>query len=114
MSLQAFIEKIETSPESISFDETMSVIDNHYDFTPTEFSNGDQLNGENENNGSCKIFAFAKINQLSEQQTLHCFGNYYRKDVAENPDGDDHQNIRNFIRHGWDGIKFKSDALSEK
>lgn len=28
------------------------------------------------------------------------------QDVLENPDGDDHANIRNFISGGWDGVDF--------
>ncbi|MFX3889306.1 HopJ type III effector protein, partial [Streptococcus suis] len=32
----------------------------------------------------------------------------------ENPDNDDHQNIRNFIRFGWAGVKFSGQALSAK
>ncbi|GAK84871.1 type III effector HopPmaJ [Vibrio ponticus] len=40
------------------------------------------------------------------------FGDFYRKDVLGNPDGDDHQNIRNFIAHGWNGIKFEGQALA--
>jgi len=44
---------------------------------------------------------------LTEQQTLNCFCAYYRDDVLHQPDADDHQNIRNFIKIVWSGIAFE-------
>ncbi len=114
MTLNDFIQKLAQSPEQIEFSDTMDVIDDNYDFAPAKFTNGDTVNEENENNGSCKIFAFGLVNSLSKQQTLACFGQYYREDVLEHPENDDHQNIRNFIKSGWDGIHFSSAALLEK
>ncbi len=114
MELDAFIAKLGQQPEQIEFSDTMAVIDQSYTFTPTTFSNGNTINEANQNNGSCKIFAFGQLNGLSEQQTLACFGGYYRDDVVGNPDGDDHQNIRNFMVSGWNGIKFSTGALSSK
>ncbi|MDF1589008.1 MAG: HopJ type III effector protein [Gammaproteobacteria bacterium] len=114
MTLDEFLQKLEQNPEQIEFNETMDVIDDNYDFTPAKFSNGDTLNEENQNNGSCKIFAFGLLNSLNEQQTLACFGSYYRDDVLAHPENNDHQNIRNFIKSGWDGIHFSSAALLEK
>lgn len=114
MALRTFIEKLNTQPELVEFTETMAVIDNNYDFTPTEFSNGKTVNQAGQNNGSCKIFAFAELNKLSVDQTLACFGQYYREDVLQNPTKDDHQNIRNFMVTGWAGIQFSSVALQLK
>lgn len=114
MNKDSFLEKLNTTPDSISFQDTMSIIDSYYNFTPTEFKNGDLLNQQDQNNGSCKIFSFAQLNTINEEQTLHCFGDYYRKDVLENPQGDDHQNIRNFMKNGWAGISFTDAALTEK
>lgn len=108
------LEKIKTTPEEVSFTEVIDYIDEHYHFTPTPFKNGACLNEENQNNGSCKIFSFAQLNQFSEEQTLHLFGDYYRKDVLGSPDGTDHQNIRNFMKFGWDGIAFSGKALKSK
>lgn len=117
MPLQNFIEKI-TQGEPVSFDETMNIIAENYRYQPTEFSNGlndDVLvNPAGTNEGSCKIFAFAKLHQLSQQQTLDLFGDYYRLDVLPNPKGTGHQNIRNFMRYGWQGIHFKGEALKLK
>lgn len=114
MTLQAFIEQVKIHPENIEFSNTMEVIDSNYDFTPTEFSNGQAINEADQNNGSCKIFAFAQLNQLNVKQTLACFGQYYRIDVLQYPENEDHQNIRNFMMTGWEGIYFKNQALQLK
>ena len=41
MNLQAFLEQLKNRPDSVEFDDTMAVIEQHYDFTPTAFVNGD-------------------------------------------------------------------------
>lgn len=96
-----------------SFPETIAYIDENYIFTPTTFKNGNQINNAGENNGSCKIFAFAKLNQLSKEETLSLFGDFYQ-DVLNTPEATDHQNIRNFMTFGWDGIQFEGEALRAK
>ncbi len=106
MNIDVFLNKLNNNPESVTFDDTMAVISASYEFTPASFTNGAVNNEAGQNSGSCKLFAFALLNQLSEEQTLACFGAYYRDDVLKNPDGTDHQNIRNFIKHGWSGVKF--------
>ena len=118
MTLQDFLQRIENNATGIQFADTMQVIADNYIYQPTEFSNGlsddKVINAAGSNEGSCKIFAFAQLNRLTPEQTLQLFGDYYRKDVLENPQGSDHQNIRNFIRDGWDGITFTGTALTEK
>lgn len=112
MTLSSFLENLKNNSK-VTFQETIAVIDANYQFTPSTFSNGNQINKAGENNGSCKIFAFAKWNQLTELQTLSCFGSYYHDDVLQNPDGTDHQNIRNFMEFGWNRIHFEGLALKE-
>jgi hypothetical protein len=51
---------------------------------------------------------------LSKEEALQLFGDYYRKDVLLNPNGKDHQNIRNFMNSGWEGVQFDGEALEEK
>lgn len=114
MTIAAFLDKLNTVPDSVAFADTMATIDAAYDFTPAAFSNGALRNEAGINNGSCKLFAFALLNKLSEAQTLACFGAYYRDDVLQHPTGDDHQNIRNFMKTGWAGIKFDSMPLQPK
>lgn len=111
--LERFFIQLSTEPHTISFEQSINLIDSLYQFTPAAFKNGDLYNGAGENNGSCKIFAFGLLHQLSAPQTLHLFGDYYRA-VLDTPKGTDHQNIRNFIRNGWDGVAFDAPALSAK
>jgi len=99
---------------AVEFNSVIQLIDSEYDFTPTRFQNGNQINEADTNNGSCKIFAFAKLNSLDEQATLNAFGDYYTADVLQHPEKEDHQNIRNFIKQGWSGVKFDGDALIKK
>ena len=108
------LEQLEKSPETIIFKDVIAYIDENYDFTPTKFTNGNTINEANQNNGSCKVFSFAQLKNLSKEQTLSLFGEFYREDVLKNPDGTDHQNIRNFIEFGWDGISFDGEALKKK
>lgn len=114
MTIEQFIAKLNTAPESIQFNDTITLIDAHYEFTPTRFQNGELTSEAGQNSGSCKIFSFAKLHHLAEMQTLICFGDYYRIDVLQHPVANDHQNIRNFIKYGWSGINFNGDALSAK
>ncbi|GAB2934983.1 HopJ type III effector protein [Rheinheimera gaetbuli] len=111
--LEQFFIQLSTEPESISFEQSIALIEALYQFTPTGFHNGELYNGAGENNGSCKILAFGLLHQLSAPQTLFLFGDYYRI-VLNNPKGTDHQNIRNFIRNGWDGVTFDAPALTAK
>ena len=111
MTIAAFLEKLTQTPAAINFIETSAVIEANYDFTPTAFENGLQHNAAGDNLGSCKLFAFAEIQNLSEAATLACFGAYYFEDVLKNPNATDHQNIRNFMKTGWDGIAFYGSAL---
>jgi hypothetical protein len=110
----SLIEQLKTTPEQVSFAATMSTIEQEYQFTEAKFVNGSQINEAGTNNGSCKIFAFAMLHELNEKETLSLFGDYYRKDVLENPLGEDHQNIRQFIEHGWRSVTFESIALTPK
>jgi len=117
MSLAAFIEKAKQQ-HPINFNDTITVISEHYDYQPTEFSNGlgdhALTSPAGTNEGSCKIFAFAKLHQLNQAQTLNLFGDFYHQDVLNDPNGSGHQNIRNFMRDGWDGIAFSDTALTLK
>ncbi|TRX30034.1 HopJ type III effector protein [Flavobacterium franklandianum] len=114
MNISSFLEKLKLTPNNITFPETIAVIEENYDFTPTTFDNGTQHNVAGENSGSCKLFAFAKLQNLSQAETLACFGAYYFEEVLENPEGTNHQNIRNFMKSGWDGIQFSREALTLK
>ncbi len=111
MLLDDFLNTLRNAPDTIEFTDTMAVIESGYEFTPTDFKNGNAVNQADQNQGSCKLLAFAKIHQFTEAQTLACFGKYYRDDVLKNPDGSDHQNIRSFMQSGWQGVVFSGQAL---
>ena len=114
MSLQTFLARVRVG-DPVSFQETLKVISEHYEYTPTGFRNGlgaDRINNEaGTNEGSCRLFYFAKLHELTAQQTLSLFGDYYWQDVLPHPQGTDHANIRNFMRHGWAGIQYDGEAL---
>ena len=116
--LDQFVTQIKTNPEKIAFQDVISIIDEHYHYTPTAFNNGVGndciINKAGENEGSCKIFSFAHEQQLEKNQTLHCFGQYFRNDVLNYPENTDHSNIRTFIKYGWKGITFEGTALTYK
>jgi len=111
MTLANLLSILAQHPETLQFIDIITTIDQSYTFTPTAFQNGPQRNDPGQNSGSCKIFGFAKLHALNEQQTLHCFGDYYRRDVLENPHGNDHLNIRSFMDSGWSGVAFEGEPL---
>jgi len=76
-----FTEQLRNSPETLDFKDVITYIDGNYDFIPTKFTNGNTRNDAGQNNGSCKVFSFAKLNNLSEEVTLFLFGAFYREDV---------------------------------
>ncbi|MDD4913463.1 MAG: HopJ type III effector protein [Methylococcales bacterium] len=113
MNIDDFLQRVRAE-DAPAFQDTMAVIAANYRYKPTAFSNGltePLLNAAGCNEGSCKIFAFAGLHGLTKEQTLGLFGDYYRRDVLGNPDGEDHRNIRIFMRDGWPGIVFSGEAL---
>ncbi|MCJ8311522.1 MAG: HopJ type III effector protein [Saccharospirillaceae bacterium] len=114
MTLNNFLSLLNSDLNKVQFTQSIQTIEANYNYSPTAFKNGDTQNESATNEGSCKIFAFAQLNNLTQEQTLHCFGDYYRIDVLQNLEGTDHANIRNFIQSGWNGIKFDAVALTLK
>ena len=108
------LDQFKNNPDAIEFSDVIDFIDENYEFKPVQFSNGKLINEIDENNGSCKIFSFSKLHSFSKEQTLALFGKFYRVDVLQNPNGIDHQNIRNFMEFGWSEIKFSNEALVKK
>lgn len=98
---------------SLPFKEVIEFIETYYQHQPTAFKNGEAYNAAGQNQGSAKVFAFARLNDLDEADTLCLFAEHYQS-VLNNPDGTDHQNIRQFMAHGWPGIVFEGEALLAK
>jgi len=113
MIIQEFKTKLKANPTSIKFADAMQVIEANYNFIPTTFTNGDITNNAGENSGSCKLFAFAQHQKLRKEETLFCFGEHY-KNVLEDVKGTSHQNIRNFMKFGFDGLSMDNEALKLK
>ncbi|TDG36006.1 HopJ type III effector protein [Pedobacter changchengzhani] len=101
--------KLQTS----TFSDVVAHIEKYYEHQPTAFRNGNVYNESSQNQGSAKVFAFAKINHLNVDDTLSLFGEHYQA-VLANPDGTDHQNIRQFMVNGWAGITFEGKVLTER
>lgn len=113
MPLDAFLHKV-ASGEPVSFQESIAAIADHYDYTPTAFSNGGVDNPAGVNEGSCKLFYFAQLHGLTPEQALSLFGDYYRLDVLGDPGGQNHANLRAFMREGWAGVVYAGPALRAK
>ncbi|MDF4201315.1 HopJ type III effector protein [Maribacter sp. SA7] len=111
MTLAEFKKKLTTAPKDVSFSDTMGVIDSKYSFTPTAYTNGSVSNEVGQNSGSCKLFSFAIKEGLTKEETLTCFGQYYFDEVLLDLKGTSHQNIRNFIETGFEGLSFEGEAL---
>src|SRR5690606_10500456 len=95
------------------FADVIAYIESRYTHTPTAFKNGQQNNAATENQGSAKVFSFAQLNGLDQAQTLSLFAEHYAS-VLATPEATDHQNIRQFMLNGWDGIAFEGQALTAK
>uniref|UniRef100_A0A6U0S666 HopJ type III effector protein n=1 Tax=Eucampia antarctica TaxID=49252 RepID=A0A6U0S666_9STRA len=111
---EIFNANLEMSSDEITFEEVIEIIDIHYEYGLIEFKNGDIVNKQGENEGTAKVLSYAALSNFDNETTLKLWGQYYR-DVLKNPDGDDHQNIRNFMKTGWEGVPFENGiALTKK
>ncbi|NNM51304.1 MAG: HopJ type III effector protein [Pseudomonadales bacterium] len=97
-----------------TFLQVLHDIDTEYLYTPATFYNGlghaPLVNLAGTNEGSCRVFTYALLVNLDEQQTLQLFAEHYQH-VLDHPDGVDHPNVRRFMLDGWPGIRFFSSAL---
>jgi hypothetical protein len=109
--VNTLIEKLKD--HSLPFKALIELIETDYHHQPTAFKNGEAFNESTQNQGSAKVFAFAQLNDLSKEDTLYLFAEHYQS-VLNTPDGTDHQNIRQFMTHGWSGISFEGSALIAK
>lgn len=110
MSLQ-LLEQLQQG--QAKFSDVLAFIDARYQHHPTAFKNGTQQNAATENQGSAKVLSFAQIENLDAVQTLSLFAEHYQA-VLATPEGNDHQNIRQFMQNGWRGVQFEGTALKIK
>ena len=111
MSLNEILQQLKA--KQIVFKDALAYIEAKYNFTPSAFRNGTQNNAATENQGSARILSFAKLQNLSKEDTLVLFAEHYDS-VLATPEATDHQNIRQFMLHGWDGVEFDNTVLQEK
>ncbi|PTQ98130.1 HopJ type III effector protein [Mucilaginibacter yixingensis] len=98
---------------SVAFKDVIAFIETYYQHQPTAFKNGETYNEATQNQGSAKVFSFAQLNNLSKEDTLYLFAEHYQA-VLDTPEAIDHQNIRQFMAHGWPGVVFEGQALTAK
>jgi len=103
---ELFNANLEMGGDDITFEEVTKLLDEHYESALCEFQNGGLTNKPGENQGSANVLSYAALSNLDDESTLKLWGQYYR-DVKNTPSGTDHQNIRNFIKSGWNGVKFE-------
>ena len=98
---------------NVAFKDVIAFIETYYQHQPAAFKNGGAYNDATQNQGSAKVFSFAQLNNLSKEDTLYLFAEHYQA-VLDTPEATDHQNIRQFMAHGWPGVVFESQALTAK
>ncbi|RPD42290.1 HopJ type III effector protein [Chitinophaga barathri] len=110
MKEQLIIVLEQLKSNSLTFKEVIEFIETYYQHQPTAFKNGGAYNEATQNQGSAKVFAFARLHNLDAEDTLYLFAEHYQS-VLNTPDAADHQNIRQFMTHGWPGVVFEGEAL---
>jgi hypothetical protein len=111
---ELFNANVEMEADTLMMEDVITLIDEHYNNQLLEFKNGDMNNAADENEGSAKVLSYAALSNLDKDTTLKLWGQYYRE-VLKDPDGDSHQNIRNFMKTGWKGVPFENGiALTQK
>jgi hypothetical protein len=113
MTLNDLLAAVYADSQTLEFTDVLAAIDAEFEFTPSAFVNGELQNGEHENQGSCKVLCFAHKAGLSEGHALRLFAEHYR-DVKADPNGSSHQNIRQFMKHGWHKVSFEKKPLQKK
>jgi HopJ type III effector protein len=109
-----FNSNVEMDSSSLMIEAVLELINEHYETQLLEYTVGDVLNKQGENEKSGQILSYAALSNLNKDTTLKLFGQHYRS-VLATPDGTDHANIRNFMKYGWDGVPFENGiALTRK
>lgn len=104
---EVFNANVEMNADQLTFEEVMEIIDEHYESQLLEFKNGDIINKQGENEGSAKLLSYAALSCMDKETTMKLWGQYYREVLAD-PNGTSHQNIRNFMKYGWEGVPFEN------
>ena len=111
MTLNELLQQLQA--KQIVFKDVLAYIEERYHYSASSFTNGNQHNSDSENQGSARILYFAKLNNLSKEETLLLFAEHYDA-VTARPEGTDHQNIRQFLANGWEEVSFEKEVLTSK
>lgn len=114
MAVNVLLKQIKQAPQTVDYQQLLAAIERHYYYQATAFRNGKIDNAAGQNEISCKLFSFASLHGLNQQQTLACFGSLYFDVVLSDPNGVGHQNIRQFMKTGWQAVEFFGQALTAK
>ena len=99
---------------ALTFQNVLDAINANYDFYPTAFGvTKEAPNPAGQNEGACRVLAFAKDQNLDKETALKLFAEHYQN-VLDDPAGDNHQNIRLLMRHGLGEAWFDETALARK
>ena len=93
--------------DSLRSSQFIEMVEGCYETGLIEWSNGSQKNPPGTNEGSAHVLSLAALADLPKEKALLLWAEHYR-DVLATPDGDDHQNIRQFMEKGWDGVDFSN------
>lgn len=99
--------------QELNFKDVLAYIDAHFVYQPSSFQNGTQFNTADENQGSARVLYLGRMSGLSVEDTLKLFAEHYRSVLAD-PEGTDHQNIRQFMQQGWAAVRFDREVLRLK
>jgi aspartokinase len=92
------------------FSDVLKEINNDYFYSPNGFVVGENKNDSSQNQGAARVLSYAKLKNLSLQQTLELFCEHYIE-VLDTKNSNSHQNIRELIKCGLEGVKFDDDVL---
>ncbi|WP_293947063.1 MULTISPECIES: HopJ type III effector protein [unclassified Sphingobacterium] len=104
---------VKSKENQLQFQNVLDHIAANYMYSPAAFQNGNVKNAATENQGSAKVLYFAKLHNLSRADTLLLFAEHYQN-VLDDPAGEGHQNIRQFMANGWNGVIFDAVVLTDK
>lgn len=111
---EVFNSNVEMSADDLTMEEVLEMINTHYETQLLEYTVGDVVNKQGENEATGHILSYAALSNMDKETTLKLWGQHYRA-VLANPDGTDHANIRNFMKFGWEGVPFENGiALTRK
>lgn len=94
-----FAEDVKANKLQPSMQDSLALVDKHYNYFEVPFSCAEVQNKANENIEAAKLFCFALMTQMNEEQTIRLFG-------GEGNMND--KNLQAFKKYGWSKVSFGS------